>query len=161
MTVLKKNLMTAALITLLSTAPGLVLAAGTDANASDTVNVEQVQEKLSKALDSVSDYTVQQREEAVQNSSEVLAEIDTEIEALEVRVRDNWADMKEETRETTSAALANVRTQRNQLAEKFGALKDGSDNAWDDIKKGFSSAWGDLKSAWKDADTESRAKSTE
>lgn len=160
MTVLKKNLMTTAMIAVLAVAPGSIMTAHAESNTSETVNVEEVQKKLSKAMDSVSEYTVQQREEAVENSKEVLAEIDEEIEELEVRVRDNWAGMKEETRESSSAALQKVRTQRNELAEKFGALKDGSDSAWDEIKSGFSTAWHDLKSAWKDADAESRPSKT-
>jgi acyl-CoA reductase-like NAD-dependent aldehyde dehydrogenase len=157
MTVLRKKLMATAVIAALAAGPGLAMAAGSAADNNSDVSIEQVQEKLSKAFDSVSEYTVDQRDEAVESTGEALAEIDEEIEALEARTRENWADMKEETRTTTTKAMNEVRAQRNTLAEKFGALKEGGDSAWEDVKGGFANAWKDLKSAWKDADKSSRS----
>ncbi|MCF8467024.1 MAG: hypothetical protein K9G33_06445 [Sneathiella sp.] len=115
------------------------------------VTMDKIQVKISKAFDAIANYSVEQRDEAIKKISATLEEVDYEIELLEARARDQWGDMSEEAREKTSLALQNVRKQRNVLGEKFGALQEGADSAWDNLKDGIADAWQSLKTAWQDA----------
>ncbi|WP_025897001.1 hypothetical protein [Sneathiella glossodoripedis] len=158
MTVLRKKLLTGTVAAILASTPAMALASNsTSGSSDDAITVEQVQKKLNKTFNSIADYSAEQRDEAIASTREALNEIDEEIEALEARTRENWAEMKVETREQTAAALSEVRSQRNALAEKFGALQQSSDSAWEEIKDGFAQAWRDLKTAWQDADEGTRS----
>ncbi|WP_293947698.1 sll1863 family stress response protein [Sneathiella sp.] len=127
----------------------VAFAANTSATTSESdVSVEDVQAKISETFDSISNYTVDQRDEAVESIKETLAELDQEIDELEADARDQWADMSEATREKTSAALVELRKQRNMLGEQFGAMQQGADSTWDDMKAGLADAWAAVKEAW-------------
>ncbi|WP_334129839.1 hypothetical protein [Sneathiella sp.] len=115
------------------------------------VSVEQVQEKISKAFDAISDYSVDQRDEAVDSIRDTLAQLDEEIFQLESDARNNWANMSEDERKEMSADLRELRTQRNTLGEHFGAMQEGSDSTWDEMKAGIADAWASVKEAWDNA----------
>ena len=132
-------------------APTAIAGAKESSAMQQDVTMDKVQMKISKAFDAVANYSVEQRDEAVKSISASLNEIDQEIELLEARARDQWGDMSEEARGKASKALRNVRQQRNVLGEKFGALQEGADSAWDNLKAGIADAWKSLKTAWQDA----------
>lgn len=151
MTLLKSLTIGAVVAAITFGAPAVLAGTGSGSGMQEEVTMDKVQMKISKAFDAIANYSVDQRDEAVESISETLDEVDREIDLLEARARNKWSDMSEETREQTSDALAQVRKQRNALGEKFGALQEGADSAWDDLKIGIADAWDSLKSAWQDA----------
>lgn len=151
MTLLKSLTIGAVVAAITFGAPAVLAGTGSGSGMQEEVTMDKVQMKISKAFDAIANYSVDQRDEAVESISETLDEVDREIDLLEARARNKWSDMSEETREQTSDALAEVRKQRNALGEKFGALQEGADSAWDDLKIGIADAWDSLKSAWQDA----------
>lgn len=151
MNLLKTLTVSSVIATMALTAPAAFGGTNEASSSQQEVTMEKVQMKISKAFDTIANYSVEQRDEAVESISETLKEVDREIELLEARARVKWADMSEEAREETSDALQEVRKQRNVLGEKFGALQEGADSAWDDLKAGIAEAWNSLKSAWQDA----------
>lgn len=129
----------------------VAFAANTTAKTSESeVSMEDVQAKISKTFETISSYTVEQRDEAVDSIQETLVELDHEIDELEADARDEWAEMDDATREKTSAALIELRKQRNVLGEQFGAMQQGADSTWDDMKAGMADAWEAVKVAWQD-----------
>lgn len=151
MTLLKSLTIGAVVAVMTLGAPAVSAGTGSGSGMQEEVTMDKVQMKISKAFDAIANYSVDQRDEAVESISETLDEVDREIDLLEARARNKWADMSEETREQTSDALVQVRKQRNALGEKFGALQEGADSAWNDLKIGIADAWDSLKSAWQDA----------
>lgn len=139
---------------------GAVLAAGVafsglPAAAQDTDAVtssEEVRAEISQAMDAIAAYSEQEGEQAVADARAALDRLDAEIEAREQALREGWAEMSEEARETARAQLRNLREARNRLGERFGALQAGTTSAWDELKSGFSDAWNAFSEAWVAAD---------
>lgn len=139
---------------------GAVLAAGVafsglPAAAQDTDAVtssEEVRAEISQAMDAIAAYSEQEGEQAVIEARAALDRLDAEIEAREQALREGWAEMSEEARETARAQLRNLREARNRLGERFGALQAGTTSAWDELKSGFSDAWNAFSEAWVAAD---------
>ncbi|MGI3211482.1 hypothetical protein ACROSR_10240 [Roseovarius tibetensis] len=119
-----------------------------DQAAQDSLDVEEVQSEIDEAFETISEYSADQRDEALVAVRESLNDIDTEIARLEQRARENWADMSEATQTRTRNALDDLRERRNELSEAFGALGQGADSAWDELQDGLADAWSGVKGAW-------------
>ena len=59
--------------------------------------------------------------------------------------------MTEDVKIESGEALRDLRRERTELAEEYGAMKSGSDDAWDDLVDGFSNAWEEFETAWEKA----------
>lgn len=118
---------------------------------------EEVRKELSEAIDAIKDYTVEQRDDAVQQARAVMDDLDMRIERREESLRRQWHQMNESARDRARATLSSLKQQRNELAEWYGGLQHSSDRAWEDIKLGFSNAYSELEAAWEDAESESAA----
>lgn len=122
--------------------------AAQDGGTGDRVTAEEVQAELDEAFETIGEYSAEQREEALAAVRETLDEIDSEIARLEQRARENWADMSEATQEQTRETLEELRDRRNRLSEAYGAMRQGTQSAWDEVQEGVASAWSELKDAW-------------
>lgn len=121
------------------------------AQSDSVTNLDEVQAEFAEAFEAIGDYSAAQRDEAVAELEATLTRVDDRIEALEGRVRNEWSQMSEATREQTAAALRNLRDRRNQLSEALGALSQGAGAAWDDLVQGIRNGWNDLEAAWDEA----------
>lgn len=117
-------------------------------------SAEAVRDEISEAMDAIAAYSEQQGEQAVTEARAALDRLDTEIEAREQALREGWAEMSEEARETARAQLKEFRDARNRLGERFGALQAGTTSAWDELKSGFAEAWDALSQIWSSTDGE-------
>lgn len=115
-------------------------------------SAEAVRAEISEAMDAIAAYSEQQGEQAVAEARAALDRLDTEIEGREQALREGWAEMSEEARETARAQLKQLRDARNRLGERFGGLQAGTTSAWDELKSGFAEAWDALSQIWRDTD---------
>ena len=120
----------------------------------DETSIEEVKEKTQSLLETLKDYTAEQRDEAMRKSKTALDSMDKRIEALENHVYDNWDKMDKAARIKSQDSLAALRKQRNQVAEWYGSLKNSSADAWGNMKKGFSDAYSALHDAWENSENE-------
>ncbi len=127
--------------------------AGLAQQSQDPTTLDQVQAEFSDAFDAIGDFTIDQRDAALAEMETTLERLDARTDETEARVREEWADMSQATREQTSAALTDLREQRNRLSESYGALSQGAATAWDDLMDGVQAGWADLETAWDDATT--------
>ena len=74
--------------------------------------------------------------------------LDRRIDELETKIADDWDQMSSAAREKTQENLKTLRKKRNEVAEKYGSLKAGSADAWEEMKQGFSEAFEALSDAW-------------
>ena len=118
------------------------------AKSNEPITIEDVQAELSDVYSAIAQYSVQERDEALDAAEQSLDRIDAEIEILENRARENWAEMSQAARDRTSDALQDLRARRNRLGEMYGAMTHGADAAWDELIIGFTRAWDELKAAW-------------
>ncbi|MCR9112056.1 MAG: hypothetical protein NXH84_02215 [Rhodobacteraceae bacterium] len=117
----------------------------------ETTTFEDVQKEFSETFDTISEYTAQEREDALAAIDETLQRLDGRIEETEAAIRDQWSEMSQATREQTAATLKTLRERRNRLSEAVGALSQGAGNAWGDLMAGVRNGWNDLERAWGDA----------
>ena len=122
--------------------------------SSQKTTIEDVQKETQKLLNTIKDYSADQRDDAVRDIQGALESVDNRINALEDRVDQRWDKMTKPAREATRANLRALRKQRNQIAEWYGAMKNSSDNAWDHVTQGFSNAYQDLSKSWEKAEQE-------
>jgi uncharacterized protein YhaN len=109
-----------------------------------------VRAEISEAMAAVADYAEQERDAALTRARSALDRLDAAIEASEQDLRENWADMSVEARQTARDRMKNLRAARNRLGERYGALKAGSAEAWNELTDGFGSAWKALSDAWEE-----------
>lgn len=137
---------------LLAASLALAAPAGAETDA-DHVTATELRNEIAAALQSVADYTAQERDEALAAAREGLNALDAEIARRQAALRADWAGMSEEAHTETARALARLQTARNRLGERMGALQAGAASAWDELQAGFSGAFDALADAWAEEDS--------
>ena len=131
----------------------LIAAPGLAQEEPEPTSLDEVQADFSEAFASIGEFTADQRDAALAALEETLARLDTRIEETEARVREDWSEMSAATQERTAAALQELRQERNQLSESYGALAQGAETAWDDLMAGVRAGWAEVGTAWNEAVT--------
>jgi len=119
--------------------------------ADPEVDLQQLQDDWAAALDSLQDYSVDQRDAAVAKAGETLEQMDEQLAALQQRTDAEWAAMSAEARMTRTRLMRDLAAKRNELAEWYGGMKHSSAQAWGDVKDGFVDAYERLEIAWLEA----------
>ncbi|MDR9501995.1 MAG: hypothetical protein RI601_09400 [Desulfurivibrionaceae bacterium] len=122
--------------------------------SSEKTTAEEVRQETQEFTDTLTDYTAQQRDEAIKKSKDVLDKLDKRIADLETTIDNNWDKMEKASREKARASLKVLRKQRTKAAEWYGAMKNSSAEAWDHMKKGFADAYTALLDSWQKSEKE-------
>jgi chromosome segregation ATPase len=141
------------------------LAAGTAmvlpaaAQENDTENTgeltaDEIRAEIGQAMETVAEYTAQERDAALAEARDALARLDAAIAEREAALRDTWAEMSTAAQEAAETRLRDLRQARNRLGERYGALQAGADDAWTALQSGFAEAWTSLAVAWQAVDEE-------
>ncbi|OPY07756.1 MAG: hypothetical protein A4E66_01986 [Syntrophus sp. PtaB.Bin001] len=120
----------------------------------DKTTTQKFKEEGVEVSQKIKNYTIRQRDEAVNAAKVGLADLDARIDRLERKLEKNWNKMDEAARAKARAAMTSLRKQRNEAAEWYGGMKHSSAAAWKDVKKGFSKSYDDLKASFKKAERE-------
>jgi hypothetical protein len=123
-------------------------------SSNKTVTAQDVKSKTKEMLNTIQQYSVKQRDKAVEKAGEAIDNIDARLDALENRVDNNWDKMSQTAREKSRANLRALRQQRNELSEWYGGFKNSSADAWEQMKMGFSDAYKSLSDSWEKAKSE-------
>lgn len=110
--------------------------------------IKEVELETKELLNALGNYTVDQRDEAVERTETALDKMDERIDALKTRIDDNRDQMNEDAREKARATLKAMGKQRTEVASWYGRLKTSSADAWDTTVKGLSNAYSNLSDAW-------------
>lgn len=124
------------------------------ATAGHKATIEDVKKETREFLQVLKAYSAAQRDEAIQKTKEVLADLDTHIEALEAEIDANWETMSKAARTEAQTRLKALRKQRNTVAEEYGRLRESSAEGWEQMKTGFAEAYADLHEAWEKTEKE-------
>ncbi len=123
-------------------------------SGNDTVTAQDVKKETKELINTLQQYTVEQRDQAVKEADQALKKVDSRMDALESRVDNEWDQMTQAAREKARANLKALRQQRNELAEWYGSFKNSSAGAWEQMKKGFSDAYQAMSDSWEKAKSE-------
>lgn len=116
--------------------------------AAEETTAQEAKEKTMQALKAIGNYTAEQRDEAVAQAQETLADMDTRIERLETQYSQKWDQMDQAARSSAQQTLTALRKQRSKAAEWYGGLQHSSRNAWEDVKTGFLESYHELQGAF-------------
>ena len=122
--------------------------------SSGEASIEEVKQKTQDLLETLKNYTAEQRDEAMLKTKAALDTMDKRIEALESQVYSNWEKMDKAAREKSRESMQALRKQRTQVAEWYGSFKNSSVDGWGRMKKGFSDAYTALHDAWEKSEQE-------
>lgn len=118
------------------------------------VTARDVKNETKELINSLQQYTFNQRKKALKEVDQALKKLDERIDELQSSIDNNWDNMTQAARQKAKTNLKALRQQRNELAKWYGNLKNSSANAWDQMKKGFSEAYRDISNAWERAKRE-------
>ena len=107
-----------------------------------------------EAIAAIGDYTVEQKDKAVDKAKEMMDEIDDRMHVLEGKMEAGWDDMQQSTKDKYNSTMKSLRKQRNDLAEWYGSMKHSSKDAWQEVKNGFSKSYDTLVQSWQTAEDE-------
>ncbi|MCG2837638.1 hypothetical protein L6J37_12435 [Photobacterium sp. WH77] len=142
-----------ALVVSIGLLPGVVTAAHHEKEEAVT-SAEQVNKETKDLLESLKNYSAEQKDEAMKATKEGIDSLDKHIEQLQTQIEDDWDDMDKAAREKSRESLKSMQEQRVKLAEWYGSMKSSSAGAWDHVKEGFSGAYDSLSEAWQKASEE-------
>jgi TolA-binding protein len=123
-------------------------------SGNDTVAAQDVKKETQELINTLQQYTADQRDQAVKEADQSLKKLDGRIDKLESRVDNNWDKMTQAARQKARANLKALRQQRNELAEWYGSFKNSSAGAWEQMKKGFSDSYQAMSASWEKAKSE-------
>jgi len=123
-------------------------------SGNDTVTAQDVKKETQEVINTLQQYTADQRDQAVKEAKQALKKLDGRIDELESRVDNNWDKMTQAARQKARANLKALRQQKNELADRYGSFKNSSAGAWGQMKKGFSDAYQAMNDSWEKAKSE-------
>jgi hypothetical protein len=111
----------------------------------------EVKEKAVETYETLKDYTLEQRDEAMAAAEKKLSKLDVRIDEMQKSLDDDWQEMSEATRKKTQESLKELRKEREKVAEWYGGMRHSSAGAWEEVKKGFAESYDRLERAFKKA----------
>ena len=105
--------------------------------AQEKTSWKDVKQEISEAYQSVKNYSVNQKDEAVKKSKNMLDDLDARLDSMENDLEKKYDQMDQKAREKSRATMKSLRKQRDQVADRYYELKYSSGKAWEEIKKGF------------------------
>jgi hypothetical protein len=111
-------------------------------DASNVLKITVAKQPSSEAADAAAEDAKATREEYALEARKELDELDAKYEALAARVANTEGEAKEE----LEAKLAQAKEKRDVAAKKLDELAEASDDRWGKIKEGVENAFDDLKS---------------
>jgi len=105
---------------------------------------ETAQQETAEALAAIKDFTIESRDEMLEEATQWLAYIDQRIDRLSSKIETQSASATDSVKAQWQEALKTLREQRIAVAQWLGGVQYSSQEAWEEVKEGFSQAYQDL-----------------
>lgn len=112
---------------------------------------KDVEREVDEAAEAIRDYSIEQRDEALQQGREALDNIDSRIRAFRGRVSEQWNEMEPEVRSQARETLKALQKQRSETARWLDELRTSSAGAWDEVKRGFVRSYEEMRRSFERA----------
>lgn len=119
-------------------------------NYSYSITANEVKIKAKEAVNSATEYTVEQKEFFQKEMDENLATLKLELKNLKAKA----VLVQGEAQVSTNKKIKELEAKENELHAKMKNLKKSSGRAWIKMKEGMSSAWNKVKEAVSEAKAE-------
>lgn len=145
-------------LAMLCVSGALVLSSASCAQSDDDgTTVQDVEEETTQFLNTLRQYSAEQRDEAIDEASQALEKLDGQIRELESRIDRNWDTMSQQAREQARENLDSLRERRSELAGWYDEFRQSSASAWDEMRAGFTGAYRVMSDSWVNARREFEA----
>lgn len=145
-------------LAMLCVSGALVLSSASCAQSDDDgTTVQDVEEETTQFLNTLRQYSAEQRDEAIDEASQALEKLDGRIMELESRIDRNWDTMSQQAREQARENLDSLRERRSELAGWYDEFRQSSASAWDEMRAGFTGAYRVMSDSWVNARREFEA----
>jgi chromosome segregation ATPase len=112
-----------------------------------SVTIGDVKSDASKALNTASEYSSEQKKKMIQKWQEQLSTMDSQMEEIKKKGDQLTADAKD----NWNKKMTSLESKRQAAKDKITEMENSTAEAWGDIEKGAVAAWDDLKNAFQDA----------
>ena len=112
-----------------------------------SVTMGDVKSDASKAMNTASKYSSEQKEKMITKWNEQLSTMDSQMEEMKKKGEQLTADAKD----NWNKKMTELESKRRAAKDKVTEMENSTSEAWDDIEKGAAAAWDDLKNAFQDA----------
>ncbi|MFN7291697.1 MAG: hypothetical protein ACK5YR_19395 [Pirellula sp.] len=112
-----------------------------------SVTIDDVKSDASKALNTASEYSSEQKKKMIQKWQEQRSAMDLQMEELKKKGEQLTADAKDD----WNKKMTVLESKRQAAKEKIIEMENSTAEAWGDIEKGAVAAWDDFKNAFQDA----------
>ncbi|MBM9514045.1 hypothetical protein [Desulfogranum marinum] len=102
---------------------------------------KETKKEIEEAVAAIGEYSNAQKDAALAKAKELMASFDEQVEAWEGTMDEQWAAMKDSSREKYRESVKQLQQQRNELSEWYGSMKYSSDKAWHEVKEGFAATY--------------------
>lgn len=128
----------------------IVLAAGPAFAGAGTGTDRQgsLEKQWSETVTALKSYTAQQRDKALEAGKKTLDAMDQRMDELEAWTHEHWNSLSKESRKKNLELLAEMRRQRNKVAQWYGGMKHSSAGAWNGVKQGFIKSYNKLQTLY-------------
>jgi flagellar motility protein MotE (MotC chaperone) len=107
-----------------------------------------VKEEVKQAGAAIAEYSVEQKDAAVDKAKQMMDELDDRRQVWEGRLKEKWDNLKQSSKESYQNSTQELDRQREELAVWYEKMKDSSSDNWEEIKQGFADAYDSLASSW-------------
>lgn len=105
---------------------------------------EQVRQRTEEALESMKDYSFQDREQYRKRLDKALSELDDQIDELKLKAQ----KAGKQAEERYPQLMADLRSMREKAAARAEKVREATPKVWDEMKKGIGAAVDDLQKAF-------------
>ncbi len=105
-------------------------------------NIEpSVGEKLDDAISAVKEFTVDNKDKAIETMTSALTHLDDRIDALNKKIQKEWNTMDDNTQKEARKSLNILQEKRAHMATWIEEMKTSGSETWDKMKNGISDAF--------------------
>jgi len=105
---------------------------------------KDVGRKMAETGETIKDYTVEKKDEAVAQARKLGSDIDARIKELEARAAKQAGEAKSKSQEV----IKDLKSKRAKVSAKLNDLSRATKASWEETKKGFVDAYRDLATAY-------------
>ncbi|MGP0566746.1 MULTISPECIES: hypothetical protein [unclassified Nitrospina] len=137
-----------AIFSVLFLALGVAAPSLAESKAKDKTTTGDIGKRFDALTESIKNYSVQEKEEAVAEVENNLEYLDRRIDALQNKADRKMESMSAEAKKDLNEKLKALKRERDEVQKWLGEMKRSSKDAWGDITDGFSDATSRLGKAF-------------
>lgn len=113
-----------------------------------TPEPEKVEAQFEETLEDIQDYSIEQKNKAMQAARHGLDDLDREITRLQGDIDRQWRELSQEARLEKQEALSALKQRQEKLEDQYDALQSAGAENWERAKSRFQESWQSAQEGW-------------